>query len=84
MPQYLSNWEQYLEHAINQNRESTEGCSKWIVRKKIRQFREKDWSQRAEHIQDPNGTGPGVGRSKRPLSAYYTNANVQWKPLISR
>ena len=36
---------------------------------KIRQVREKDWSQQVEQIQGPNGTGPG---SKRPLSAYYT------------
>ena len=37
------------------------------------QVREKDWSQQVEHImQTPNGTGPGVRRSKRPLSACYT------------
>ena len=36
------------------------------------QVREKDWSQQVEHMQVPNGTGPGVRRSKRPLSACYT------------
>ena len=54
----------------NQNRESNEGCSKLIVRKKL-QVREKNWSQQVEHLQVPFGTGPGVRRSKRPLSACY-------------
>ena len=27
---------------------------------KWRQVREKDWSQQVEHMQGPNGTGPGV------------------------
>ena len=38
---------------------------------KGKKVREKDWSQQVEHIQVPNGTGPGV-RRKRPLSACYT------------
>ena len=36
------------------------------------QVREKDWSKQVEHVQVQNGTGPGVQRSKRPLSACYT------------
>ena len=28
----------------------------------------------------PNGTGPGVRRSKRPLLASRTRCNVLWKP----
>ena len=57
-----------------QNRENIEGCSKCIVRKQIPpvQVRQKDWSQQVVHMQVPNGTGPGVRRSKRPLSACYT------------
>ena len=34
-----------------------------------------------EHMQVPNGTGPGVRRSKRPLLASRTRCNVLWKPL---
>ena len=48
------------------------------------QVREKDWSQNVEHMQVPNGTGPGVRRSKHPLSAVTPVVNVLWKPLISR
>ena len=36
------------------------------------QVREKDWSQQVEHMHVPHGTGPGVRRSKRSLSACYT------------
>ena len=36
---------------------------------KLRQVREKDWSQQVEYMQVTNGAGPGVRRSKRPLSA---------------
>ena len=43
---------------------------------KIRQIREKDWFQQVEHMQVPNGTGPGVRRSKRPLSACYTRRKM--------
>ena len=39
---------------------------------KERQVREKDWYQQVEHMQVPNGTGPGVRGSKRPLSAIET------------
>ena len=47
-----------------------------------RQVREKVWSQQVEYMQVLNGTGPGVRRSKLPLSAWPTILNVLWKPLI--
>ena len=34
-----------------------------------------------EQMQVPNGTGPGVRRSKRPLLASRTRCNGLWKPL---
>ena len=33
-----------------------------------------------EQMQVPNGTGPGVRRSKRPLLASHTRCNFLWKP----
>ena len=33
-----------------------------------------------EQMQVPNGTGPGVRRSKCPLLASRTRCNVLWKP----
>ena len=33
-----------------------------------------------EQMQVPNGTGPGVRRSKRPLLASRTRCNVLWEP----
>ena len=33
-----------------------------------------------EQMQVPNGTGPGVRRSNRPLLASRTRCNVLWKP----
>ena len=33
-----------------------------------------------EQMQVPNGKGPGVRRSKRPLLASRTCCNVLWKP----
>ena len=33
-----------------------------------------------EQMQVPNGTGPGVRRSKRPPLASRTRCNVLWKP----
>ena len=33
-----------------------------------------------EQMQVPNGTGPGVRRSKRPLLGSRTRCNVLWKP----
>ena len=35
------------------------------------QVRKKDWYQEVEHMQVPNGMGPGVWMGKRPLSACY-------------
>ena len=32
-----------------------------------------------EQMQIPNGTGPGVWRSKRPLLTSHTRCNVLWK-----
>ena len=40
----------------------------------------KEWSQHLKKMQVPNGTGPGVQRSKRPLFASRTRCNVLWKP----
>ena len=39
---------------------------------KLGQVQEKDWSQQVEHMKVPNGTGQGIRRSKRLLSAWYT------------
>ena len=36
-----------------------------------------------EQMQVPNGTGPGVRRSKRPLLASRTRCNVPWKRQIT-
>ena len=33
-----------------------------------------------EQMQVPNGTGPGVRRSERPLLVSRTRCNVLWKP----
>ena len=35
-----------------------------------------------EQMQVPNGTGPGVRRSKHPLLASRTRCNVLWKPIF--
>ena len=34
-------------------------------------YRECRWSHQLEHLQAPNGTGPGVRRCKRPLQMFY-------------
>ena len=60
-----------------QNR-STQGCSKFTVRKHDK-FRWK-WSQHLNECKSQNGTGPGVWRSKRPLLASRIRCNVVWKP----
>ena len=48
----------------------------------------KDWSQQGEHMQVPNGTGPGVQRSKRPLLACQTrrkcSLETSHKPVKGR
>ena len=51
-----------------QNRESTEGYSKSIVRKN----NDKGLVSTSKTYASPKGTGPGVRRSKCPLSACYT------------
>ena len=56
---------------LKQNRKSTEGCSNSIVRKNNK-FGKCYWFLQVEHMQVPNGTGPGARRSKRPLSACHT------------
>ena len=48
-------------------------------REKLRQVWEKDWSQQVEHMQVPNGTGPGARKSKRPLSVCYTRRKYSMK-----
>ena len=56
-----------------QKRESTEGCSKCIVRKNNGKFWKKNWFQQIEHMQVPYWTGPGVRRSKGPLLVCHTH-----------
>ena len=51
-----------------QNRESTEGYSKSIVRKINDKFG-KELGSTSRTYASPKRTGPGVRRSKRPLSA---------------
>ena len=57
-----------------QNR-STEGCSK-LKRSEV----QERMVSTLEQMQVPNGTGPGVRRSKRPLLASRTRCNFLWKP----
>ena len=54
-----------------QNRESTEGYSKSIVRKNNDKFG-KGLVSTSRTYASPKGTGPSVLRSKRPLSACHT------------
>ena len=54
-----------------QNRESTEGYSKSIVRKNNDKFG-KGLVSTSRTYASPKGTGPGVRRSKHPLSACHT------------
>ena len=51
-------------------------------RQKVRRhdYFRKEWSQLKEQMQVPNGRGPGVRRSKRPLSASRTRRNAPRKP----
>ena len=57
-----------------QNRESTEGYSKSIVRKINDKFG-KELVSTSRTYASPKRTGPGVRRSKRPLSACPTRFN---------
>ena len=54
--------------SYKQNRENTEGYSKGIVRKNNDKFGKGLVSTNRTYA-SPKGTGPGVQRSKRPLSA---------------
>ena len=63
--------------SIKQNR-STEGCSK--LKKSVDMTSSGKIVSTLEQMQVPNGTGPGVRRSKRPLLASRTRCNVLWKP----
>ena len=60
------------KQTMKQNRESTEGLFEVNSPENITPSSVEDLSQQVEHIQIPNGTGPDVRRSKRPLSACYT------------
>ena len=61
-----------------QNR-STEGCSK--LKRSVDMTSSRKNGLNIRTIASPNGTGPGVRRSKRPLLASRTRCNVLWKPL---
>ena len=58
----------WLSFKTKQNRESTEGYSKSIVLK-ITKKSDKGLVSTSRTYASPKGTGPGVRRSKRPLSA---------------
>ena len=60
-----------------QNR-NTEGCSK-LKRSVVMTSSGKN-GLNIRTMQVPNGAGPGVRRSKRPLLASRTRCNVLWKP----
>ena len=55
-----------------QNRKSTEGYSKSIFRENNDKFGKKGLVLTRRTYASPKGTGPGVWRSKRPLSACHT------------
>ena len=60
-----------ITSVYKQNRESTEGYPKSIVRKNNDKFG-KGLVSISRTYASPKGTGPGVRRSKRPLSACHT------------
>ena len=62
---------------IKQNR-STEGCSK--LKRSVDMTSSGKNGLNIRTNASPNGTGPGVRRSKRPLLASRTRCNVLWKP----
>ena len=77
----------YLTTALNikeQNRESTEGYSKSIVRKNNDKFGIKDWSQQVEHMQVAKGRDQVSGDVSVPCRYATPVANVLWKPLKIR
>ena len=61
----------YMGSGKKQNRESTERYSKSTVRQNNDKFGKGLVSTSRTHA-SPKGTGPGVRRSKRPLSACHT------------
>ena len=62
---------------LKQNR-STEGCSK--LKRSVDMTSSGKNGLNIRTMQIPNGTGPGVRRSERPLLASHTRCNVLWKP----
>ena len=54
----------------NLRKRKNQGMLEVLKPEKSWQVSENGWSQQIEHMQVPNGTGPGVRRIKRPLSAW--------------
>ena len=71
---YLNSHHNWL---IKENR-STEGCSK--LKKSVDMISSGKNALNIRTNEVPNGTGPGVRRSKRPLLASRTSCIVLWKP----
>ena len=68
-----------LRTVARQNR-STEGCSK--LKRSVNMTSSGKNCLNIRTNASPNGTGPGVRRSKRPLLASRTRFNVLWKPRL--
>ena len=66
-----------MTSASKQNR-STEGCSK--LKRSVDMTSSGKNGLNIRTNASPNGTGPGVRRSKRPQLASRTRCNVPWKP----
>ena len=62
----------------NKQYRSTEGCSK--LKRSVDMTSSEKMVSTLEQMQVPNGTGPGVRRSKRPLMPSRIRCNVLWKP----
>ena len=59
-----------LDHCKQRSKIEKVPCDVWSKKSgKITTNVENYWSQRVEHMQVPNGTGPDVRRSERPLLA---------------
>ena len=65
-------------HICYKQNRSTEGCSK--LKRSVDMTSSGKMVSTLEQMQVPNGTGPGVRRSKRPLLASRTRCNGLWKP----
>ena len=63
---FFNNYKIKLDLCSSCFRKSTKGCSKFKVRKRDK-FRRDLLVSILEHMQIPNGTGPGVWGSKCPL-----------------